>query len=305
MSPNPHNLHDDGAMPDDGTGARGATGGDPRCLLWAAGETGDLAPAQAKSLADAIASDSVLRTDAEMLRSDLARLQAALGDEVPASDVDRAARHAKAMMRSWLDEPAIAGRIGGRQNIVRDAAQSAGNRVWKYARWPLTAAAVLVAGLAGLTLLGDHGGRGLLGGLAFNAAHEPGDDPELDGGSRVFDYSTPGSSNRRVAGLSGARASADSFMDSQPAPAPTGPSEPDLDSDNSAQQLAGLFDSPDVQWTGAETALQTNPAHNPLNVRRLAIEPQGLGGRLANLAMLATLTGADEVSVWQWGDVGD
>ena len=60
--------------------------------------------------------------------------------------VARAARDAKRAMRQWQHSSAVAGRIG-----VGPTESDDSSRVWRMARWPLAAAAVIVAGLVGIT----------------------------------------------------------------------------------------------------------------------------------------------------------
>jgi hypothetical protein len=87
------------------------------------------------------------------LRDDLAAVEAAMQDEssrVDAATVKRAEATAVEAVRAFAERPVVAGRI-------RPARESdAASPVWRYAKWPLGAAAALVLGLSLLTVLQDE-----------------------------------------------------------------------------------------------------------------------------------------------------
>lgn len=290
--------HHDDETPDNASG-------DPRCLLWASGE---LSETERREFESALSTDASLRESAESLRDDLALLDLAVMPNVSEAEANRAAARARTAMHSWLSEPAVAGRIAGGAVVDQDAS----SRVWKYARWPLAAAAVIVAGLVGLTMLSEQTGMNPFGKVASETDAPRQESPQASGNqrgsgnNRVVGNPNRGGQNRQGGMLRGARASADSF--------PTAAeleerrqrvaAEREVDVDSSALQLAALFDSPDVQWTDADASAESDPSVDPLNVRRLASEPQALGRRLANLSMLAALVTNDDGSMWQWDDLG-
>ena len=81
--------------------------------------------------------------DPELERLLIAQAEADAPDRLA---VARAARGAKRAMHRWHQSAAVAGRIGAGPAESDDS-----SRVWRMARWPLAAAAVIVAGLVGIT----------------------------------------------------------------------------------------------------------------------------------------------------------
>lgn len=123
---------------------------DPRLLLLAAGEESALPARERRALLKAATDDPAVAAQMADLQADMSLLGKELrgsSDATSAAAVDRAAREAKRAMRAWKPSPAVAGRIGAANAMEADAASQA----WRWARWPLAAAAVLVAGLVGLS----------------------------------------------------------------------------------------------------------------------------------------------------------
>lgn len=201
---------------------------DPRLLLLAAGEESALPARERRALANAVADDAELAAQVAALREDLSRLDVKLHDPATAAatttTVDRAAREAKRAMRAWTPSPAVIGRIGTANAVEADAA----SQVWRWARWPLAAAAVLVAGLVGLTQL-QEAPRSLDAPVALNDGS--------NGGSRVRP-DLPGT------GTSGITGQSRSIWDAADSAASI---------DEQAQQLAGLFEQPSFGFDTGET----------------------------------------------------
>ena len=202
-----------------------------RLLLYAVSE---LPPRDAAELEDQLRRDPDLRRRLEATR-DAAKFAADVLERAdagrPPSGVSRAAARAARAVAAWQDAPAVAGQIG-----PEPAGPLAQGRVWKIARWPLSAAAALVVGLIVWTFASDPSTVGPAN-VAFNL---PYDRPN----NYAFDPANPG---RRPERRWGERLSRQRDVETSPRPdAPQPAQAGDLAS--AAERAAMLFEDPAGRW---------------------------------------------------------
>jgi hypothetical protein len=178
-------------------------------LLWASDELESVSDARAAGVRKRLASDPHARQRAEALREQLLTIESvATGEPIDPSALRRATRAAKSAIAARASRSAVAGRIDPQTT------QSSPSPVWRWARWPLAVAAVVVFGLAAFTLL-----------LPPSAQLDPlvSFDPETDGVEETTDP-----------------------------PTPVFPGVPRLDEDWSADRIEALYDLPSVAWLDDE-----------------------------------------------------
>ncbi len=117
--------------------------------------------------------DGPADAEAAELRRELNQLATCAMQPLPDRDERLAIRQTQALVRNWVNRPVVAGRIGPGDT-------AGGSALGRWVRWPLAAAALLVAGLVTLTFLANSGSA-TDPGLAVNGTDTSGLGTEIDG----------------------------------------------------------------------------------------------------------------------------